>query len=116
MYDSAKATKVQMPRQNIGKYDLRRHSGPIRCAFIYHKYTDLFDIDDVPEEEHKKTSQKVADTVLADLNEKIDGLKCSCSSTLAARQYPRLRLKIIRLPYNDDLCPFFQFKKLLTKE
>jgi hypothetical protein len=36
---------------------------------IYQKYTDLFDIDDVPEEERKQTAQKVADTVLADLKE-----------------------------------------------
>jgi uncharacterized metal-binding protein len=36
---------------------------------IYQKYTDLFDIDDVPEEERKKTAQEVADTVLAGLKE-----------------------------------------------
>jgi uncharacterized metal-binding protein len=40
---------------------------------IYQKYTDLFDIDDVPEAERKKTAQKVADTVLADLNKEADG-------------------------------------------
>jgi uncharacterized metal-binding protein len=34
---------------------------------IYQKYTDLFDIDDVPVEERQKTAQKVADQVLADL-------------------------------------------------
>ena len=31
--------------------------------------TDLFDIDNVPEEERKKTAQEVAETVLADLKE-----------------------------------------------
>lgn len=36
---------------------------------IYQKYTDLFDIDDVPEKERKKTAQEVADTILADLKE-----------------------------------------------
>ncbi len=34
---------------------------------IYQKYTDLFDIEDVPEEERQKTARKVADKVLADL-------------------------------------------------
>lgn len=36
---------------------------------IYQKYTDLFNIDDVPEEERKKTAQEVADTILANLKE-----------------------------------------------
>jgi uncharacterized metal-binding protein len=40
---------------------------------IYQKYCDLFDIDDVPEEERKKTAQKVADKVLAGLNKEAAG-------------------------------------------
>ena len=36
---------------------------------IYKKYTDLFDIDDVPEEERKQVAREVADKVLALLKE-----------------------------------------------
>lgn len=32
---------------------------------VYQKYTDLFDIDEVPEEERKRTARQVADSVLA---------------------------------------------------
>ena len=32
---------------------------------VYQKYTDLFDIDDVPEEERKLVARQVADSVLA---------------------------------------------------
>jgi uncharacterized metal-binding protein len=32
---------------------------------VYQKYTDLFDIDEVPEEERKLTARRVADSVLA---------------------------------------------------
>jgi len=34
---------------------------------VYKKYTDVFDIDDVPEDDRKKTAQLVADSVLAAL-------------------------------------------------
>jgi uncharacterized metal-binding protein len=34
---------------------------------VYKKYTDIFDIDDVPEEERKRVARQVADKVLADL-------------------------------------------------
>lgn len=34
---------------------------------VYQKYTDLFDIDDVPEEERKRAAREVADSVLAAL-------------------------------------------------
>ncbi len=34
---------------------------------IYHKYTDVIDIDDVPEAERKETARQVADKVLSDL-------------------------------------------------
>ena len=33
----------------------------------YKKYTDLFDIDDVPEEERKEVARDVADWVIASL-------------------------------------------------
>ena len=32
---------------------------------VYQKYTDLFDIDEVPEEERKLVARQVADSVLA---------------------------------------------------
>ena len=34
---------------------------------VYRKYTDVFDIDDVPEEERKAAARQVADSVLAQL-------------------------------------------------
>ncbi len=34
---------------------------------VYKKFTDIFDIDDVPEEERKQVARQVADKVLADL-------------------------------------------------
>ncbi|NIM03179.1 hypothetical protein GTN66_03390, partial [bacterium] len=34
---------------------------------FYKKYTDLFDIDDVPEEERREVARQVADWVLASL-------------------------------------------------
>ncbi len=34
---------------------------------FYHKYTDRFDVDSVPEEERKETARLVADMVLAEL-------------------------------------------------
>lgn len=36
---------------------------------VYNKYTDIFDIDDVPEEERKRVARQVADNVLADLQQ-----------------------------------------------
>jgi len=36
---------------------------------VYNKYTDIFDIDDVPEEERKRVARQVADKVLADLKQ-----------------------------------------------
>ena len=35
---------------------------------VYRKYTDVFDIDEVPEAERKKAAQLVADSVLVELN------------------------------------------------
>jgi uncharacterized metal-binding protein len=35
---------------------------------IYQKYTDIFDIDDIPEEERKETSRTVASRVLIELS------------------------------------------------
>jgi uncharacterized metal-binding protein len=37
---------------------------------IYRKYTDVFDIDNVPEEERKETARQVADIVLVELGGK----------------------------------------------
>ena len=34
---------------------------------VYKKYTDVFDIDEVPEEERKKAARQVADSMLAEL-------------------------------------------------
>ena len=34
---------------------------------VYRKYTDIFDVDDVPEDERKKAAQQVADSVLVKL-------------------------------------------------
>ncbi|MHC4643000.1 MAG: putative zinc-binding protein [Planctomycetota bacterium] len=34
---------------------------------VYKKYTDVFDIDDVPEEERREAAKQVADSVLAAL-------------------------------------------------
>jgi uncharacterized metal-binding protein len=34
---------------------------------VYKKYTDVFDIDDVPEKEQQEAARQVADSVLADL-------------------------------------------------
>ncbi len=36
---------------------------------VYKKYTDVFDVDDVPEEERKQAARLVADSVLATLKE-----------------------------------------------
>jgi hypothetical protein len=35
---------------------------------VYRKYTDVFDIDDVPEAERKEAARQVADSVLAALS------------------------------------------------
>lgn len=53
---------------------------------IHRKYADLMDVDDVPEEERKQTARKVADKVLANLEEGIPCCppgqlsSCECSS------------------------------------
>ncbi len=36
---------------------------------VYNKYTDIFDIDDVPEEERKRAARQVADKVLAEMEQ-----------------------------------------------
>ncbi|MCX5829002.1 MAG: hypothetical protein NTV58_13520 [Deltaproteobacteria bacterium] len=36
---------------------------------VYNKYSDIFDIDDIPEEERKRVARQVADKVLADLKQ-----------------------------------------------
>ena len=47
---------------------------------VHRKYADLLDVDDVPESERKKTARKVADTVLANLDE---GIPC-CPDQLSS--------------------------------
>ncbi len=48
----------------IGKENLIRFD----ALSYYRKYTDRFDIDSVPEEERFETARKVADIVLAEMN------------------------------------------------
>jgi uncharacterized metal-binding protein len=36
---------------------------------VYNRYTDIFDIDDVPEEERKRVARQVANKVLADMEQ-----------------------------------------------
>ena len=36
---------------------------------LYKRYTDLFDMDDVPEEERKAVARQVADTIIASLKD-----------------------------------------------
>ena len=45
-------------KENIVQFD---------ALSVYKKYTDVFDIDDVPEEERKEVAKQVAGTVLAAL-------------------------------------------------
>ena len=45
----------------------------------YKKYTDIFDYDDVPEEERKEVAQSVADWVLDSLNNPSAGSASSCA-------------------------------------
>jgi uncharacterized metal-binding protein len=40
---------------------------------LYKKYTDVFDIDDVPEEERKAVARQVADKIIAILNNTAEG-------------------------------------------
>jgi uncharacterized metal-binding protein len=51
----------------IGKENLIRFD----ALSYYRKYTDLFDIDSVPEEERLETARKVADIVLAEMKKDI---------------------------------------------
>jgi len=50
---------------------------------VYNKYTDIFDIDDVPEEERRNVARRVADKVLADMKQEKGAKKtdaaCGCS-------------------------------------
>ena len=47
-----------IPADRIAQFD---------ALTVYQDYTDLFDIDDVPEEERKFVARRVADRVLADM-------------------------------------------------
>jgi len=46
----------------------------------YKKYTDIFDYDDVPEQERKEVAQSVADWVIESLNNSTVGSSSSCSN------------------------------------
>jgi uncharacterized metal-binding protein len=65
----------------IGKENLIRFD----ALSFYKKYSDLFDIDSVPEKERRETARKVADIVLAELKKetisetKKDENKVSCN-------------------------------------
>jgi uncharacterized metal-binding protein len=52
---------------------------------VYGKYTDIFDIDAVPEEERKSAAHQVANKVLADMasGRKALGTACGCAGPLA---------------------------------
>ncbi len=41
----------------------------IDALSLYHKYTDLFDMEDVPEAERTETARQVADTILSTLSD-----------------------------------------------
>jgi uncharacterized metal-binding protein len=48
----------------------------------YKKYTDIFDYDDVPEEERKEVALSVSDWVMESLNKISSGSASSCSSSV----------------------------------
>jgi len=64
--------KNLIPEDKIAQFD---------ALSVYKKYTDIFDIDDVPEEERKRTARQVADKVLADMKhgkvDKVSAAGCS---------------------------------------
>ena len=47
----------------------------------YKRYTDIFDPDDVPEEERKEVAQSVADWILESLNNSSVGSPSSCNNS-----------------------------------
>ena len=53
---------------------------------VYKKYTDIFAIEDVPEEERKQVARQVADKVIADLvNGSQKAVSTPCCSALSAK-------------------------------
>jgi uncharacterized metal-binding protein len=48
---------------------------------LHKKYNDIFDYDDVPEDERKEVAQSVADWVMASLNNPSVGRTASCETT-----------------------------------
>jgi hypothetical protein len=46
----------------------------------YNKYTDIFEYDDVPEDERKEVAQSVANWVMNNLNSPSVGSASSCAS------------------------------------
>jgi uncharacterized metal-binding protein len=47
----------------------------------YQKYTDIFDYDDVPEEERKEVAQSVSDWIMDRLNNPLAGSVSSCATS-----------------------------------
>ena len=47
----------------------------------YKKYNDIFDYDDVPEEERKEVAQSVADWVMENLNNASAGSESACAAS-----------------------------------
>ena len=47
----------------------------------YKKYTDIFDYDDVPEEERKEVAQSVSDWIMDSLNNPLFESVSSCSAS-----------------------------------
>lgn len=68
--------KNLIPAEKIAQFD---------ALSMYGKYTDLFDIDAVPEEERKSTARQVADRVLADMacGRAASAAACGCAGSCA---------------------------------
>ena len=58
-----------MSRKNPGEHDRKKKLLRFDALSIYQKYTDIFDIDDIPEEERKETARTVANRVLIELSQ-----------------------------------------------
>ncbi len=54
---------------------------------VYKKYTDVFDMDDVPEEDRKKAARQVADKIIADMTagKKAEETPAECACTSCSK-------------------------------
>lgn len=68
--------KNLIPAERIAQFD---------ALSVYNRYTDIFDMDDVPEEERKCVARQVADKVLADMasGRAASGMVCGCADLQA---------------------------------